>query len=159
MGNNGFSVYICNEELIKRNFDPEHFTAKAAAELLKDTLPEKEAGQRMQVELFTGREETLLFVRLNTGKPEFFAFPDAESLIGAVTESRGLAPSFLTYINDMYILTVYPFPGDGTAVLEEFGIKLLKEPEFELHLREHGEFILENEDISALRRAFSAKKA
>ena len=159
IGDRDFSVYICSRELIERNINPLSFSAAEAKKLVGDAFVGKKYGDRMKIEMFPGKDEVLLFVHIGASEPTFFAFRDSESLISAIEESSAEDLEILTYINNTYYLAVYPFSEkDGLGGFEEFGEKVSAPPEFELYLREHGEYFLENKEIKSLKRLFSAKK-
>ena len=158
IGDRDFSVYICTKELIERHLDPENFSAAQAAELLGETVWGKKNGEKMKLELYPGKAEMLIFVHLGFSEPRFVSLGDGESLVQALTECQTEDIELLTYINNAFVLTVYPFSEENTlGGLEEFGEILNVPAEFELYLREHGEYNLSRREIEEIKRLFSAK--
>ena len=159
IGDRDFSVYICTSELEARQINLNSFSAEEAKRLVGDTLLGKKCGDRMKIEMFPGKDDVLLFVHLGSAEPKFISFGNGESLISALTECSADDIELLTYINNTYYLAVYPFSDEADlGRLEEFGEVLIAPPEFELYLREHGEYFLEYKEIKSLKRLFSAKK-
>ena len=155
-----FAIFLNEEELAARHLVPEAITKSDAEAILRGALLKMQYKhlEKVCIELFPGKKEVLLFVKLNTQSPVFIVFDDIESVISAAAECSDFPPASFVCIDATYILTVYPWEHD-TAVptLLEFGEKLPVKPEYELYLYEHGEKIIETDAISRLKHFFSTK--
>lgn len=156
------TIYLNSDDLKERNLRPDSVTKRDAEALLKYAADTVGCGnvKKVYIELFPGKEEMLLFVRLSACAPLFFAFSNIEDVIAAALNVHDVMPSSLTYIDGVYILTVYPWERDmSDAVLAEYGERLAMKPEFELYLFEHGKILMRTEAIGRLNQLFTPENA
>lgn len=153
IGGGGFTVYIGEPELHRRHMEPQSVTARDARELVRGVLDCCETGT-VSLELYPGRHELLIFVRRSAGEPEFYSFPDLESLLEALAALETDLASSLFFYNGAYILAVWPREGARVPALGEFGTPLSVPGAFLLHLREHGKTLCEGDAAGALLRVF-----
>ncbi len=153
IGGGGFTVYIGEPELHRRHIEPQSVTARDARELVRGVLDCCETGA-VSLELYPGRHELLIFVRRSAGEPEFYSFPDLESLLEALAALGTDLASSLYYYDGAYILAVWPQEGARVPALCEFGAPLALSGAFLLHLREHGKVLGEGDAAETLLRAF-----
>lgn len=152
IGSRAFTVYIAQEELERRHLEPGEITVGEARDIVSSVI-QCDALGAVRLELYPGRHELLIFVKRSLGEPEFYAFPDLESLIRAIGEFGDELAASLFWYDGAYILAVW---SDGTymAGLSEFGDPLDLPAEFLLHLREHARVISDGDAIERLRRCF-----
>lgn len=152
IGGGGFTVYIGEPELHMRHLEPQSVTVRDARELVRGVLDCCDTGA-VSLELYPGRHELLIFVLRSAGEPEFYSFPDLESLLEALS-ALGPRASSLFFYNGSYILAVWSGDGARVPALCEFGAPLSRPGAFLLHLREHGRVIRETDAAETLLRAF-----
>jgi len=149
IGEGWVSVYVSKTELKRRKIIPGEITQKQARAVLKAAgLPEN--WRDVDVELYPGREELLLFVRC-ADSTAWYAFSDLEQLLGAagcMPEENGTA---LYVLDGGYILGL---SGGKSAAAEEFGRSVPAGRYYEAYLREHGKVLFGKNAISRLRAAF-----
>ena len=154
IGSRAFTVYIAREELERRHLDPEDITVGEARDIVSSVL-ECDALGAVKLELYPGRHELLIFVKR---EPEFYSFPDLESLLLAVGACGDEIAASLFWYDGAYILAVWS--GDARrACLSEFGDALDLPAGFLLHLREHARVLREGDAVEVLRRAFLPGRA
>ena len=88
IGSRAFSVYIQEAELVSRHLAAGTMTARDARTLVAPLIGSDGLGA-VNLELYPGRHEVLIFVSRASGEPEFFSFPDVEALIEAAGSGRG----------------------------------------------------------------------
>lgn len=148
INNKSFSVYIPSNEL---NTLPDNIEGSTALSLLSNAVGSSLGPAK--VELFSGNDGLLFFVKKASNIPELYCFSSLENLINAVSQCCDV-PSSLYYKEDCYFLLIRQFD-DGLQVLSEFGAKLDASPEYLLHLREHAKAIIPSGAISKLNGVFS----
>lgn len=156
IGSRAFTVYIGEPELQRRHIEPGSVTASAARELVRGVLDCPDTGT-VSLELYPGRHELLIFVRRSAGEPDFYTFPDFESLLRALEELPRGTPSSVFFRDGAYILAVWPAEGARSTALGEFGDPLPRPGAYLLHLREHAKTIRDGDAAEALTRAFSER--
>ena len=156
IGNGSVSVYMAPDDLKLMQIEPDGMTDCDMLRVLKQVF--QSMGQKMagnvQLEIYPGRNDMLLFIRQSRMRPLFFSFSSFEDLLSAVSYSEVL-PSSLYYIDGIYILSVTPWDGDCVdSAFFEFGEKLDIEPDYMLHVTEHGKTIIGCDAINTLRSSF-----
>lgn len=157
IGARAFSVYIAGEELERRHLDPRSITATQARQIVSDVIRGDGMGA-VSLELYPGRHEVLIFVKRSAGEPEFFTFPDLESLLEAVLDGGGDTVASLFYYGGRYILAVWAMDGKRPEGLAEFGTPLYVPGEYLLHLREHGVTVCDGDAVERLRETFGRRE-
>jgi len=158
IGNRAMSLYITKGELEERCLSIEALDRKKALSLLSDSLKENclETWEAAELEIFSGHDAVLLFVRRKSGLPRHFWFSDFENLLHAVHACPDALPSALASVEDGYLLTVYPFEGDNPpAAFYEFGQELGQSAYLIAHLEEQGTALLASSAMAHLRFHFS----
>ncbi len=152
IGARAFTVYIPREELERRHLDPGEMTVTEARRLISPLISGDGLGA-VRLELYPGRHEVLIFVKRSQGEPEFYSFPDLESLLLAARACRDEPAADLFWYDGAYILAVWN-DGAHASGLSEFGESLDLPGDFLLHLREHARVLLEVDAVEALRKTF-----
>lgn len=158
IGNGKLVIYIKGEELKNLPASPHDITTNEAADILREALGPTydQSWESVYFELFPGRDSLLLFALQHSGTPSFFMFNSIEPLISAAKVSPPGLISYLTYIEDSYILIVYPWNGEHTPrVLSEYGEELARPAHFSLHLSEHSKVIAGPTALDELRTVFA----
>jgi len=155
-GKNAVAIYIDNDELA--HIAPHgQISAAAAADILKSAVGENSdfCLENICIELYPGHDSTLLFARIQFGKPQYFCFDSAEPVILAAKASPPGITSHLCCLDGNYILTVYP-PNSDTeySPFLEYGYPLDRPDGFAAHLTEHGRFIAGPHALDTLRDSF-----
>lgn len=153
IGSRAFSVYIAGDELARCHLDPMGMTASQARQIV-GPLIDCGALDSVSLELYPGRHEVLIFVKRSSGEPEFFRFPDIESLLDALAQIDAGLVSSLFFYNGSYILAVWPADDVRAGALAEFGESLDLPGVYLLHLREHALLLCDGDAASRLREAF-----
>lgn len=155
IGSRAFTVYIPESELRSRHLVAQNMTARDARSIVS-SLIECDALGAVNLELYPGRHEVLIFVSRSSGEPEFFTFPDVETLITAAGSGIGGIASTLFWYNGAYILAVWPSESRPAGALREFAAPLSNPGAFLLHLREHGKLLIDGDALDTLLAAFEA---
>lgn len=155
IGNQSFSVYINEDELLTRHLRPESVTCEQILELLSPAFGFRGLDSSC-LSLFPSRNELLIFIHRISRTTCYFQFNSFESLLSAALISSIDIPSSLYYYDGSYILYVRSWDDSDLNVLSEFGEKLNASPNYLMHLREHGRAILEGYAVSELRRIFAS---
>lgn len=153
IGSRAFTVYIPEAELISRHLVAQKMTARDARSIVS-SLIECDALGAVNLELYPGRHEVLIFVSRSAGEPEFFTFPDVETLLEAAGSGLGGIASTLFWYNGVYILAVWPSENRPAGALREFAEPLVSPGAFLLHLKEHGKLLCDGDALETLRQTF-----
>lgn len=154
IGSRAFTVYIPEAELASRHLIAKNMTARDARSIVS-SLIECDALGAVNLELYPGRHEVLIFVSRSSGEPEFFTFPDTEALVEAAGSGIGGIASTLFWYDGAYILAVWPSDNRPAWALREFAAPLDNPGAFLLHLREHGKLLCDGDALETLRAAFA----
>ena len=155
IGSRAFSVYIPEAELASRHLVAQKMTAREARSIVS-SLIECDTLGAVNLELYPGRHEVLIFVSRSSGEPEFFSFPDVETLAAAAGSGLGGIASSLFWYNGAYILAVWPSDSRPAGALREFAAPMSNPGSFLLHLREHAKLLCDGDALDALRAAFGS---
>lgn len=159
ISNMSFAVYLDSRDLSEHHIKPDGITSEDTAAILRTAFQKlgRTFCSKAYVDFFPGRDEVMLFVRLNFKDPLFFRFEDFESVITAAAACGDVPFSSLFYIDGHYVLAVYRLEGEPDPIsLFEFGAQLEYPADFALHLSEHGRELILNNAISVLREKFSS---
>lgn len=157
IGNGKIVIYLKGEELKNLPTSPHDITTNEAADILRLALGSTydQSWESVYFELFPGRDSLLLFALQHSGNPSFFTFGSIEPLISAARACPPGLISYLTYIDQMYILIVYPWHGaQHPRVLSEYGEELSRPAYFSLHLSEHSKVIAGPTALDELQSVF-----
>ncbi|NLA87570.1 MAG: adaptor protein MecA [Clostridiales bacterium] len=158
IGNGKIVIYIKGEELKQLPAPPQDITTAEAADILRLALGTTydDSWESVYFELFPGRNSLLLFALQHSGRPSYFTFDSIETLISAAKACPSGLISYLSYINDTYILIVYPWNGDcPPQILFEFGDELNRPSHFALHLSEHSRVLAGPAALDELNAVFA----
>jgi hypothetical protein len=158
IGNGKLVIYIKGEDLKNLPASPHDITTTEAANILKLALGNTydDSWESVYFELFPGKDSLLLFALQHSGSPSYFSFGSIEPLISAANACPSGLISYLTYINEAYILIVYPWNGDyPPKILFEYGEELSRPTHFALHLSEHSKVLAGPTALDELRTAFA----
>ncbi|NLT15555.1 MAG: hypothetical protein GXY05_14575 [Clostridiales bacterium] len=158
IGNGKVVIYIKGEELKHLPASPQDITTNEAAEILRLALGSTydDSWESVYFELFPGRDSLLLFALQHSGSPSFFTFSSIEPLISAASVCPPGLVSYLTCIDDAYILIVYPWHGDSPPqILFEYGEELCRPAHFALHLSEHSRVLAGPAALDELKAVFA----
>lgn len=158
ISNMSFAIYLNDRDLRQRRIKPEQMSSEETTAILRSAFEQigKTSWNKAYVDFYPGRNEMLLFVRLNFQDPLYFQFADFDDLLLAAEECVGNPFSSLTYIDGSYVLTVYPLEGETDPVcFSEFGTRLCYPAKYALYLAEHGREILAGNAVSALKEKFA----
>ena len=158
VGNDKLVIYLTSEELKLLPAPPSEMTTDEAAGILRLALGSTydKSWDSVCFELYPGKDSLLLFALQHSGSPSYYVFSSIEPLISASGACPEGLISYLTYINDAYILIVYPLSGQyPPRVLSEYGEELLRPTQFALHLSEHANVIAGPAALDELRSAFA----
>ena len=149
IGENCACVYIVAEEIRDRGISHGNISEKEARKLLKAAgLPD--TWNNVDVEIYPGKEELLLFVRCDSPW-RWYSFSDLEMLLGAAALIEATEESALYYFENAYILGLN---GNGRFVAEEFGASIPAGKGYEAFLGEHGKVLLKENAVYFLRQTF-----
>lgn len=157
LGEGKLVIYLLKNDLQSLPAQPHEITTAHATGILRSALGSSydERWESVCFEVYPGRDSLLLFAQQHSGNPYYFSFPDIELLIAA---SRACPPgllSYLTYLDDDYILIVYPWNDDMPPhALWEFGTELILPALFSIHLSEHSRVLTGPSAIDKIRRTF-----
>ena len=144
IGSESLYIYICGEELEGFPMQSDDIGSEDAAEILKAALGEgfSEIWENAYLEMYSGRDELLLFARPHSGKPVIFAFPEIESVIYSARCCRESIISYLSLLGEEYYLILYPWRGKSPPEpFFEYGELCQLPPLFALHILEHGKIL------------------
>ena len=153
LGGRTFSLYISESELQRICIEPSNITAAQARDMVRSALG-MESGT-MLLDLFPGQRDLLIFVHNDPCGPEFFTFQNIDHIIESIISTAAQPASSLFSYNSQYILAVWGWRNEDTASFLEFGQRLDEPPLFLLHLREHGQLLLDCQAISTIKKVFS----
>ena len=153
LGDRTYSLYISEAELRRRCIEPLAVTASQACAMVRSALG-VESGTIL-LDLFPGHRDLLIFVHNDPYGPEFYSFKDADSMIESLAAAAAQPASSLFSYNGQYILAVWGWRSEVTASFLEFGQRLCEPSLFLLHLREHGQLLLDGQAISEIKNIFS----
>ncbi len=157
IGSGKLVIYLKGEELKSLPATPHDITTNEAADILRLALGSTydQSWESVYFELFPGKDSLLLFALQHSGTPTFFTFGGIEPLIGAARACPPGLISYLTYIEETYILIVYPWNGESPpGVLSEYGEELSRPAHFSLHLSEHSKVLSGPTALDELKAAF-----
>ena len=157
IGNGKLVIYIKGDELKELPASPHEITTNEAANILRLALGATydQSWESVYFELFPGRDSLLLFALQHSGNPSYFTFKSIEPLISAAKACPPGLISYLTYIDDNYILIVYPWNGEYPPnALSEYGEELSRPAHYALHLSEHSNVIAGPTALDELKAAF-----
>ena len=147
------TIYIPTEELRSKGLAAESISAEETALLIKDALPEMK-NFLAKLEVYPGKDATLIFLFLSALDPAFFRFSCIENVICAAQNCGGELSS-LYFAGSGYVLSVYPWRGEELPLaLFEFGMQLKAPCEYELFLRERGAALIDSSAIEKLTKVF-----
>ena len=158
IGSSSLTIYISPAEMRSRNIAPGSLTADDTKNILHSALDMIGQNEytKVSLELFPGKEDLLLFVRMCLGAPLFFSFDDLELLIAAACECSDEAPSSLSFMDSRYILTVTPWEHDNAApILYEFGELIDAPQQYEEYIKEHGQMLIKSDALTVLKKHFT----
>ena len=150
-------IYLQGDDIKKLPASPQELTTAQASRILRMALGTTydQSWERVCFELYPGRDSLLLFALQHSDSPYYFAFSDIEPLISVAQVCPPGLISYLTYIDDGYILIIYPMHGEMPPyVLWEYGSILNHPAPFTFFLSEHGKVIAGPYAIDRIRRAF-----
>ena len=157
IGNQSFSVYIGEDELLMRHLRPDSVTCEQILELLSPAFGLRGLDSAC-LSLFPGHNELLIFIHRIYRTTGYFQFDSFERLLAAAMASFQDIPSSLFYYDDSYILYVLSWDDNELAVFSEFGERLSVSQGYIMHLREHGRLLMDGYAVSDLRSIFSPKQ-
>ena len=137
-------IYLQGDDIKKLPVSPEELTTAQASGILRSALGATydQSWERVCFELYPGQDSLLLFALQHSDSPYYFAFADIEVLISAAQACPPGIISYLTYINNEYILILYPMHGDlPPYALWEYGHILNHPAAYSFFLSEHGKVI------------------
>jgi hypothetical protein len=158
IGKDKLVIYLNNEELKLLPAPPTDMTTVDAADILRLALgPTYDKNwESVYFELFPGKDSLLLFALQHSGSPSYYVFKNIEPLISAAAACPPGLVSYLTHIDDTYVLIVYPLSGQfPPKVLSEYGEELLRPTQYALHLSEHSNVIAGPTALDELWKAFA----
>ena len=139
-----------------RGLEPEKVTLPQAERLVSDVLGQHERWDNMCLELFPAHDSLLIFARMRSGKPSYFAFDGIENAISACRSCDGTLLSTLTYIDGEYIMTLYPENNERPPLaMSEFGRKIDASASYPEHLREYGREIVSGNAVELMKSVFA----
>ncbi len=147
-------IYLKGDEIPA---SPDELTTAQASRILRSALGATydKSWERVCIELYPGLDSMLLFALQHSDSPYYYAFTDIEPLISAAQASPSGIISYLTHLDDGYILIVYPMNGESPPyALWEYGTALSCPPSFSFFLSEHGKILAGPYALDRLRRAF-----
>lgn len=150
-------IYLEEEDMKKLPDPPQNITTTQAARLLRSALGDTydQSWERVCFELYPGRDSMLLFALQHSDNPSYFMFTDIEPVISAAQACPPGIISYLTYMDDSYILIVYPINGEYPPyVLCEYGTAISRPSSFSVYLFEHGKLIAGPYALDKICRAF-----
>ena len=137
-------IYLKGDDIKELPAAPHDITTAQASRILRSALGATydQSWERVCFELYPGRDSLLLFALQHSDSPYYFAFSSIEPIISA---SKACPPgiiSYITYIDDGYILIIYPMHGEMPPyALWEYGTALSHPASFSVYLSEHGKVI------------------
>lgn len=159
IGDGKLVIYIKGDELRKLPAAPSEITTTEAADILRCALGQTydQSWESVYFEVYPGKDSLLLFALQHSGNPTYFEFMTIEPLIDAAKACPSGIISYLTCINDMYVLIVYPWNGEyPPKALYEYGQELSRPPHYALHLSEHSKVLSGPAALDELRIIFSS---
>lgn len=159
--NFSIAVYMEKSDLDRMHLAPDSITEKDTALLLGRIFKNsnEKPGKNIQLELYPGRDDVLLFIRLSGAQPSFFAFSSFEELLSAISGADP-SPSALYYIGGRYILSISPWHGEKLPLsLWEFGTNIQVPPSMTLHYEEHGKTIIKTDAVGTLQKLFISARS
>ncbi len=137
-------IYLEGDDMKELPAAPNDLTTAQASSILRSALGSTydTNWERVCFEMYPGRDSMLLFALQHSDSPAYFAFADIESIISASRVCPAGIVSYLTYMEDSYILIVYPLNGEYPPyVLWEYGTALSRPASFSYYLSEHGKVL------------------
>lgn len=155
-----YAVRINGIELENMNISPMHMSENDERGVLRSAL--ELLGRRncthVETELYPGKDELLMFIRIGTGITMFFEFDDFENILEATKACTGM-PSSLHYIDDKYILSITPWDEeDIPPALFEFGKRRHAADGYAMYITEHSKTLIEKDAVTKLNSIFSARR-
>jgi hypothetical protein len=139
--------------------------------LLKTLLPEHV--ETSSFSIFPGESGALVFARAREGAPVYASFPNIERVIDAAERCEPGTTSFLAYMDDKYILILYPTCRNDTChanngcdgatcddallPLYDYATPERLHPDYTRHIAEHGRILLGPNAIEDLQAYFGER--
>lgn len=108
----------------------------------------------MKIELYEGAGEMMLFATIDGTVNLYYAFRDAESLIGCCKNCHGEPASELYLYNSEYILAVSVKNPEDAADFCEFGQNLPCGRHYREFLKEHGKTLISCDAVKIIKNTF-----
>lgn len=156
-GCGAIALMIDAEELLRRGLSAEALGCADAAELCLMAFRAQglEPQGSMELTLHPGARCVMLFAKLLSSAPLFYAFDSIEQLIPAAQVIASPPPSSLYWHEGHYILAVFPYEGEPAPLtLADYGTELSLPPQYLSVLREHGREVSRGHALETLREAF-----
>ena len=149
-----FTLELTEEDL--NGVAPSAVTVAQATELVSEAIGGHERWDNLCLELYPSAEKLLIFAKMLSGKPVYFAFADFEDVIRACESCPASAQSSLTYLDGEYILAMYPARGEQPPLsMSDYGLRLEPSDVFAAHLREYGSAVVEANAMEFIRDRFA----
>ncbi len=137
-------IILKGEDMKKLPASPDDMTTDQASYILRAALGATydQNWERVCFEMYPGRDSMLLFALQHSGSPSYFSFTGIEPVISAARACPPGLLSYLTYLDESYILILYPLHGEHPPyALWEYGTALSRPASFSFYLSEHSKII------------------
>lgn len=156
IGKTSYIIVITEAELKKENLSVEDFSQADAEKLYQLTMSAQlRDGMKVCLEVYTGKDELMVFVRYGEGNITVICFENFEDLLAAVRICPEMSGSELLFDGERYILVLELWDGDVIPQgVYEFGESMNVESQYIPWLREHCVKIIAGKAIETLMSVF-----
>lgn len=154
IGKASYIIIASEEELSSNHLSAENITKDEAERIYHLALPDSD-DSTVQLEVYEGKKEIMVFVRFAGDETATIAFDDFENLLCAVNILPEVCASELFYDGEHYILALSPWDGDPIPQgIYEFGEPINAAPMYIPWLREHTVRIISGNAVETLASVF-----
>lgn len=156
IGETSYIVVITEEELNRNNLSVKEISKIDAEKLYELTMAAPiRNGMRACLEVFTGKNELMVFVRYGGERIIAVCFNNFEELLAAARFCPEMSGSELLFDGNQYILVLNPWDSDRVPdSIYEFGEEITVSQDYLSWLREHCTRIIPEKAIETLMRVF-----
>ena len=153
VGSGVYVIYISEQEFSGLEGASEEATKENTEDLVRRVLGCGGSQTPVEIELYEGHGELMLFATMDCQERAYFAFPDFESVAGACRYCLEPPPSELYWYGGEYILAV----SGGMERIQgfgEFGERVSAGELYYMFLREHGKTVICDGAVKFIKNTF-----
>ena len=155
-GKSSFFVYLNGSELERLHLEPESVGQEETELILNAAMRQlgKDDPGSASFEVYPGRNDLLVFIRLCPDDTVFYKFDNFELTLEAARRCPTQVPSALVYYDNSYILSLENPDTTLLTALSELGCRLTVRGGFLSHAAEHGRVLIDSAAVQRLQTEF-----